>query len=215
MKKLLLSSAIISTSLAGFSMPAMARDLTQAGLLDKERFQLRGRIVGVFADGDGVVDGTALETDVGDAVTPELDLTYFFTEHVAIEAIAGTAQHEVSAGTLDLGETWILPPTLTLQYHFTPDQKFSPYIGAGINYSLFYGEEDGTGFDDLDIKGGFGYALQAGADYWFNEHWGVNFDAKYIDLEVDADVTLGGTRLHANSVDLNPWIVGVGVSYRF
>lgn len=215
MKKILLASALISTSLAGFSMPTMARDLTQAGWLDKERFQLRGRVVGVFADGDGVVEGTALGTDVGDAVTPEVDLTYFFTENIAAELIAGTAQHEVSAGSLDLGETWILPPTLTLQYHFTPDQKFSPYIGAGINYSLFYGEDDGTGFDDLDVKGGFGYALQAGVDYWFNEHWGVNFDAKYIDLEVDADVTLGGTRLHANNVDLNPWIIGVGVSYKF
>ena len=34
----------------------------------------------------------------------------------------------------------VLPPTVTLQYHFTPEQKFSPYVGAGLNYSFFYGE---------------------------------------------------------------------------
>ena len=196
------------------AMPAQAKDLGE-GYFAKERFQIRLRGIGIFADGDGTVKENGLETDVGDAGTPEIDVTYFFTENIAAELIAATAQHEVDAGSFNVGETWILPPTLTLQYHFTPDNKFSPYIGAGVNYSLFYGEDDGFGFDDLDVDGGFGFALQAGADYWINEHWGVNFDVKYIDLEIDADVNLGATALNADDIDLNPWIVGAGVSYRF
>ncbi|AGH98732.1 OmpW/AlkL family protein [Micavibrio aeruginosavorus] len=183
--------------------------------LSKERFQLRGRVVGVLPDGDGHVSGTALKTDVGDAVTPEVDLTYFLTNAIGLEIIAATAQHEIYANASNLGNTWILPPTVTLQYHFMRDQKFSPYIGAGLNYSWFYGEDDGARFDDLDVSGGFGYALQAGFDYWINDHWGLNFDAKYIDLDVDVDVNSGGTALSADDVELNPFIIGAGVSYRF
>jgi outer membrane protein len=214
MKKL--SKFILMTGTCAMTfaaMPAQAQDLGDAW--SKERFQLRVRGIGILADGDGTVNGTALGTDVDDAFTPEVDVTYFFTENIAAELIAATAQHEVSAGTNDLGETWILPPTLTLQYHFTPNQKFSPYIGAGINYSLFYGEDDGTGFNDLDVDGGFGLAAQAGFDYWINDNWGVNLDVKYIDLEVDVDVNLGATALSADDVDLNPWVIGAGVSYRF
>jgi outer membrane protein len=215
MKNKFLKLVLLGTAAQlAFTMPAAAKDLGDSAL-SKERFQVRLRGVAVLADGDGIVTGTSLETDVGDAVTPELDLTYFFTENIAAELIAATAEHEVTAGNNDLGETMILPPTLTLQYHFMPDNDFSPYVGAGVNYSHFYGEEDGTGFNDLDVTGGFGYALQAGFDYWLNDNWGLNVDAKYVDLQVDVDVVSSGTALAADDVDLDPWILGVGVSYRF
>lgn len=220
MIKTALKSALMASTLfmsLGVSLPALADGKDQLGIWDKERFQVRVRAVSIFADGDGREDVTGLETDVGNAVTPEIDVSYFFTDHIAAELIAATAEHEISAGgsATDLGEAWILPPTLTLQYHFTPDEKFSPYVGAGVNYSLFYGEEDGTGFNDLDVDGGLGLALQAGFDYWVNDHWGFNMDVKYVDLNVDVDVDLGATALNADDVNLNPWIFGVGVSYRF
>lgn len=207
---LLLSCAVMT---AAHASTAMADDMGDA--FAKERFQVRARAIGIFADGDGHESVTGLQTDVGDAVTPEVDLTYFFTRNIAAELIAATAQHSVSAGTNDLGTTWILPPTVTLQYHFMPESAFSPYIGAGLNYSFFYGEHDGTGFNDLDVQGGFGYAVQAGFDYWLSDNWGINVDAKYIDLQVDVDVNSGTTPLNAHDVDLNPWVVGAGVSYRF
>lgn len=213
-KHILLTALLGGVALGAVSAPAKAQEGTD--WLSKERFQLRGRVIGVFPDGDGVVNGTALQTDVGDAVTPEVDVTYFLTNNIAAELIAATAQHEIHAGTLNVGNTWILPPTVTLQYHFTPDSQFSPYIGAGINYSMFYGEDEGTGFTDLDVDGGFGFAVQAGFDYWINENWGLNLDAKYIDLDVDVDTNLGGTTpLSADDVELNPLIIGAGVSYKF
>lgn len=185
------------------------------GIWDKDRFQIRGRVIGVLADGDGVVSGTALGTDVDNAFVPEVDLTYFFTKNIAAELIAATSEHTVKAGTNTLGDAWILPPTLTLQYHFQPDQAFSPYVGAGINYSMFYGEDDKGGFTNLDVDGGFGWALQAGFDYWLSDNWGLNADVKYVNLDVDVKVNSGATTLRANDVDLDPWIVGVGASYRF
>lgn len=202
---------LLATTL--FSMSAQARDLGE-GWLAKERFQIRARALGVVPDekSDVNIGGDA---HVGDAITPEVDLTYFITDHIGVEAIAGTAQHKLTyTGDVDIGDVWILPPTVTLQYHFTPDNAFSPYLGAGINYSMFYGEEEGAGFDDLDVDGGVGFALQAGFDYWINDNWGVNLDVKKIFLDVDADVNLGTTPVHAD-VDLDPWLIGAGVSYRF
>ena len=81
---------------------------------------------------------------------------------------------------------------------------------------MFYGEDSAAGFSELDVEGGVGYAVQAGFDYWIDEHWGINMDVKYIDLDVDVDVVSGGTTaLRASNVDLNPVVAGVGVSYRF
>jgi len=155
--------------------------------------------------------------DADNAFVPEVDITYFFTNHIAAELIVATSPHELELhdsdlGDLDLGDTWILPPTLTLQYHFTPDENFSPYVGAGVNYVLPYAEDDGDDTNRLKADGSFGVALQAGADYWLNEHWGVNFDVKKLWVDVDASINSGAI---TGEVDLDPWIVGAGVSYRF
>lgn len=187
----------------------------EGGIYDLSRFQFRLRGIGIFADGEGRVEENALKTDVGNAVSPEFDVTYFMSNNLAMELIAATAEHEVDAGALNLGNTFILPPTLTLQFHFMPDNKFSPYVGAGLNYSVFYGEKNGTGFSNLDVKNGVGYAVQAGFDYWLDKNWGLNFDTKYIDLDVDVSVDLGTTNLNAKNVDINPLIIGTGISYRF
>lgn len=118
------------------------------------------------------------------AFVPEFDISYFITDHIAAELILATSPHDLTLkgsalGDLDLGSTWVLPPTLTLQYHFSPDSQFSPYLGAGINYTLPYAEDAAGGVvTDLKADGSFGYALQAGADYWLNDHWGLNADIK-------------------------------------
>lgn len=211
-----ISKLILLTGVATVtaSAPAMAKDLGQ-GYLAKERFQIRARLIDVAADGEGSVTQNGFGTDVGHAITPEVDFTYFFDDHISAELILATSNHEIDASNLNLGEAWIVPPTLTLQYHFSPDEQFSPYVGAGLNYSFFWGETSGKGFNNLEVDGGFGYALQAGFDYWLDENWGVNFDVKYVDLDVDVDVNLGATALDARDVELDPVIVGAGISYRF
>ncbi len=192
-------------------MPAIARDLGD-GWDAKERFQIRARALGVVPDEDTKVN-IGGKAHVGNAITPELDLTYFITDHIGVEAIAGTAQHKLTyTGNVDLGDTWVLPPTVVLQYHFTPDNTFSPYVGAGINYSIFYGEKSGHGFHDLNVDNGFGWALQAGTDIWINENWGLNLDVKKIFLDVDASLNNGAIKA---DVDLDPWLIGAGISFRF
>lgn len=213
MKHITLFTLLTGISLAALAPQSVARDLGD-GWLAKERFQIRARGIGVLPDEDASVN-IGGDIDIGDALVPEVDLTYFITKNIAVEAIAATAQHSITyADDIDVGDTWILPPTVTLQYHFTPDSTVSPYIGAGVNYSYFYGEKEGTGFDDLEVDGGFGWALQAGTDIWINENWGLNLDVKKVFLNIDAKTSLGATKVRSD-IDLDPWIVGAGVSYRF
>lgn len=198
-----------------FPSVAVAKDLGN-GPWAKERFQIRLRGIGVLPDSGGhtTINGTP---DANNSFVPEIDFTYFFTNHIAMELILATSPHNIDLnnsdlGDLNLGDVMILPPTLTLQYHFTPDNTLSPYVGAGINYTLPYAESSGRDTAKLQVDGSFGYVLQVGADYWLNEHWGLNFDVKKVWVDVDASINSGAI---TGNVELNPWIVGTGVSYRF
>ena len=105
---------------------------------------VRARAIVVAPNEDsGAVGGIAgSKLGVGDSVMPEIDFTYMATDHIGAELIVATTKHNVSGrGTIsglgDVADTWVLPPTLTLQYHFVPDGRIRPYLGAGINYSTF------------------------------------------------------------------------------
>jgi outer membrane protein len=157
---------------------------------------------------------TGLNAEVDNDYVPEVDISYFVTPNIALELIAATTKHEVNASNgLDMGSVRLLPPTLTLQYHFTPTARFSPYVGAGLNYTFFYNEKKGA-LRSISYDDNIGYALQAGIDYAIAGAWSFNIDVKKLWLSTDVTADLGGTKLKAD-VDLNPWIFGVGLGYRF
>jgi outer membrane protein len=110
------------------------------------------------------------------------------TNNIAVELIAATTQHSLSAsgtavGKVDVGSTWVLPPTLTVQYHFMPASRISPYVGAGVNASFFYGTRPaGPTVRSMSVNNSWGPAIQAGVDYNFSGHWFANFDVKQIFL---------------------------------
>jgi outer membrane protein len=156
--------------------------------------------------------------DITTSAVPELDLSYFITENWALELILGVTPHKASAvhtavGDVALGKTVLLPPTLTVQYHFNPLGPFRPYVGAGLNYTFFFDTQN-EGVSDLHFKNNVGYDLQAGVDVALDEHWMINFDVKKLFLSTKASMWAGTTRIQAN-VDIDPWIIGAGVGYRF
>ncbi len=109
-----------------------------------------------------------------------------------------------------VANTTLLPPTLTLQYHFALGQ-FDPYLGVGANYTWFLGTKSHALNGIVNIHPAAGLAFQAGADYYLTKHWLLNVDAKYLVLETTANVG-AVNNLHLN---VNPWIVGAGIGYRF
>ena len=143
------------------------------------------------------------------ALTPELDLTYMFTKNIGAELILGTSKHDLNADTGPLGSTWVLPPTLTVQYHFMPDADFRPYVGAGLNYTRFYNTDLPEG---LSIKkNSWGGALQVGADYAINKNVFVNLDVKKVWMKT----TVYSNGADAGDLKINPWIIGVGIGTKF
>ncbi|NDW04457.1 OmpW/AlkL family protein [Jiella pacifica] len=215
---LLAGAALAAVTLSG---PAAAADLTgiAAPVEYQSPWQIRLRGLGVLTEDEGYVDGVnGSDLSYSNTVIPELDISYYFTDNIAAELILGTTYANVNgegsiAGLGRVGKTWLLPPTLTLQYHFTDFGKFKPYVGAGATYAIFY-NQDGDAASDLDIENTFGAALQVGFDYMIDDHWGWNVDVKKIFLEPDFDVVVGGSKL-SGKAKLNPWLIGTGVTYRF
>lgn len=207
---------------------AVAADLAQAaGVPQAEAsvteepgpWQIRLRALGVVTEDSGYVNAVpGSDLSYSDTVIPELDISYFFTDNIAAELILGATYANIDGqGTIGglgkAGKVWLLPPTLTLQYHFTNLGAFKPYVGAGVNYTIFYNQDAGSA-DALKLKNTFGTALQVGFDYMVDQHWGVNFDVKKLFLKPDFDVTVGGAKLTGKAA-LDPWLIGAGVTYRF
>ena len=230
-------SRLISSKSKYIFLALAAACMGTTAMAQDNPWQVRGRILGVYPDesGDLKVGGAALagDVDINAGYVPELDITYFFTKNIAAELILGVTPHDVKAtgvtvpgvltdATIDLGDVTLLPPTLTLQYHFKNDSKFTPYIGAGINYTLFFDENAGPVADDISYGESIGGALQAGVDVdldGVDGGWLLNVDIKKIwinsDVDVDFSSALGaGTVVKAN-VDINPTVLGVGFGYKF
>ncbi len=175
---------------------------------------IRARGIAVAPQESSNLSIAGLEARADTAFTPELDISYFFTPNIAAELILATSKHDMStvgAANLSLGHVWLLPPTLTLQYHVTELGAFKPYVGAGVNYTIFYGGNSGAA-TSVEYEDGFGVALQAGIDVEVAEGIYLNADVKKIWL--GTDVTVTGPNV-TGTVDLDPWVFGLGVGYRF
>src|SRR3546814_3998146 len=93
-----------------------------------------------------------------------------------------------------------------------PKSDFSPYLGAGVTYAVFYNEDVAAGLRKVDYDNAWGVAFQAGFDYRLTDRWYFNADVKKILLNTDVTVTTSnGTVIRADT-DLDPWVVGVGRS---
>ncbi|MDF1480881.1 OmpW/AlkL family protein [Extensimonas sp. H3M7-6] len=172
-------------------------------------WMVRLRAVRVNTDHGGAAGDAGVK--VSSKTIPEVDVSYFFTPNLAAELILTYPQkHTVRLGGTPVGSLKELPPTLLGQYHFTGLGAFKPYLGAGVNY---------TRYSSVDIAGGavsikkssWGPALQAGLDYALDKNWVLNFDVK----KVWMDTKVTGAGLNDAKYKVDPWLIGVGVGYRF
>ncbi len=214
---------LTTLAVTAVALPAMAQTASDNAAWTAPRkgdWLVTGRVTDVFSGADNAITTAAgadsgLHVDVGDSVMPTLGFTYFLTDHWAVEGILGTTKHEIRAqgGATDVAvhETWVVPPIVTLQYRPLTGGRISPYVGAGVNYMLFYNGEDQNGFK-VRLKDGFGYAAQAGVDVGLQGPWSLNLDIKKVWFNTDASINDGAL---TSSVDLDPWVASVGVTRRF
>jgi outer membrane protein len=203
MKKSTLKLMIAALGLVGAS--AMAQE---------SPWLVRARAVYVDPANQSAPIGGAGASDrihVSSKTIPELDVSYFFTPNIAAELILTYPQkHDVMLDGAKIGSFKHLPPTLLAQYHFLPDATVQPYVGAGINYTLMSSVNLLGGAGRLEHDS-VGLALQAGVDFKLDKNWSLNLDIKKIHLR--SDVMISGAR--ASSVKVDPYLMGVGIGYRF
>jgi len=216
----LAAAVAVMTLATGAATGASAQTANDWQVARKGDWIVTGRITDVSSGTDDSIFtsagvDTGLNVDVGNSTMPTLGFTYFLTDNISVEAILGATQHEIRAqgGATDVAvhETWVLPPVVTLQYRPMPEARVSPYVGAGLNYMLFFEGQDKNGFT-VDLEDGFGYALQAGADVAITGPWTLNVDVKKVWFDTTA--TINGGAL-TSDVNLDPLVVSVGFGRKF
>lgn len=230
MKKSVFAAVMMTALGLGAAAPAMAYEAGD--------WLVRGRVINVNPNDDSGTLWTQGAGNLGEGVevdsdtVPELDITYMINRNWGLELILGYSEHTVrthksagavvgSLGSKDVIDTKVLPPTLTLQYHFLPDSNIRPYVGAGVNYTYFFDEsvpsKSGVAApgDKVSLESSWGLALQAGVDIAINEDWFVNMDVKYLDIDTTAsfkNTVVGSAKIDA---DIDPFVWGIGIGRRF
>lgn len=184
LKKAALGVAITAALFSAQAMSAEAGDL-----------KLRVGAAGVYPTGDSEDLGGA-KVEAESAWSLGLSLTYMFTDNIGLGVLgAYPFTHDIKLdGAGKVAETTELPPTITLQYFFNNSSAFTPFVGAGINYTIFWDEKT-TGAlagTNLSLDDSWGYALEAGVDYDINEKWMVSAQVYYIDIDTKADSSAAG-----------------------
>jgi outer membrane protein len=218
MKKLILSVAIAGTLLSTIS-PAFAYEqgdwVVRVGMTNvapddsSNNVNVGGADLGVGVNVDS-------NTQLG------LNFVYFYSPQLAIEVLAATPfSHDIGLDTVGpLGNTKHLPPTVSANYYFSePSAKFQPYVGAGINYTIFFDEKftsanTDAGFSNLDLDSSLGLAAQVGFDYMLDDKWLINGSVRWMDIDTEASFDLNGA---AGSVDvsIDPLVYSITAGYRF
>jgi outer membrane protein len=198
----------LALSLAAISVVA------NQAVAQESPWQVRARVVNINTanNSDPVAGaGASDRITVSDKTIPEIDISYYFTPNWSAELILTYPQkHDVMLDGQKIGTFKHLPPTLTAKYHFMPEAQFSPYLGAGVNYTRISSVDLLGGAGGLE-KDSFGFALQAGLDYKLDKNWSLNVDIKKV--QIRSDVTIGGAKVSA--VQIDPWLFGIGLGYRF
>jgi outer membrane protein len=122
-----------------------------------------------------------------------------------------------------------------------PNAKWQPYLGLGINYTVFFEEKFnpamtdttspvidhlGNGAQgstdapidlaDLKLKNSWGLSAQVGVDYHLDDNWLVNASARYIDIDTTATFTaVDGAVPGTVDVEIDPWVYTLSIGYKF
>ena len=168
--------------------------------------------------GVGVPSGA--DVSINGSMTAIFTYERMFTPNIGLELVIGvppktTANAEGSVAFLgdDILSSKAVAPTLLLNYHFgTPEDKWRPYIGIGINYTKFTDVKSTLGWD-VQMGDSWGWAAQGGIAYAIDRNWGMYASVGYADVK--SNVVATGATVLTTTVDFKPFVYSLGVSYGF
>ena len=193
----------------------------------------------------GPIAGTGVE--VGDDTQLGLTATYMLSSSLGVELLAATPfTHDITAdlsaagfGKVDVGETTHLPPTLSVVwYPYGTDFMVKPYIGAGVNYTIFFEEDVSSELEaaapavvealggptltgpvplGLELDDSWGLAAQIGVDIAINDNWHINGAVRWIDIDTEAEISsaLSDQTITVDNVEIDPFVYQLTVGYKF
>jgi outer membrane protein len=150
------------------------------------------------------------------------DVTYMFHNNFGVELLAawpfthGIDLKPYSGGVARVGHTDHIPPTLSLVWRPRGYEKdFQPYVGVGVNYTMFSSEETSGALSgaDLELDDSVGPAAVIGADWFTGEDkkWFVNGNVRWINIESDAKLNGG----NLGTVEIDPMVYTLNIGRRF
>ena len=214
-----LTSAVLSVALAG---PAFGHEAGQ--------WILRAGVGTVMPkDNNLSLPDLGVTVNVDDGTSLTLTGTYMFTDNWAFDILAAWPfTHDVKldpddgSSSIAFGEVEHLPPTFSIQYHFLPVSSFQPFVGLGLNYTTFLSEDLDAGItglvSDYSLDDSFGVAAQVGADWMLGEHWLINFDVRWINIESDLKASFAAAPTESatlGTVTIDPLVLAINVGYSF
>ena len=160
---------------------------------------------------------------VDDGLGFGFNFTYMFADDFGVEVLAAMPfTHDILLDATDtkIGDVQHLPPTVSVQWHPELGSRFMPYVGAGLNVTLFFDEtiDQTTGFSNLDVDtASFGPSINVGLDYYLSDNMLINLDVRYIGIETDASVTdiASGTEVDLGTIEIDPWVYGINFGWQF
>jgi outer membrane protein len=214
----------IKTLVAAMAAVASLAPIAAQAQAEENPWMLRVRAVDLlFQNGqsNGSVAGLGvqdLNVKAKNQWIPEFDISYFFTKNIAAELVLTWPQQvniTYGPGNANAGKITALPPSLLAQYHFTDLGAFKPYVGAGINYTIFGNRQNFPALGNAVTvdQSSVGFVGQIGMDYMLDKNWGMNIDLKYATMSTNVKLVDGGASL--GKLTLNPWMPAVGVTYKF
>ncbi len=203
MKKI--TALTLATALATSAAPALAQsqgDMT-LGL----------GLAGVFPTSSASAT-TAGAIDVDENYRPTLTFEYFVADNIGLEVLAAWPfEHDFNLNGAKVGKTKHLPPTISVNYHFTNKSAITPFVGLGVNYTTFW-DETGTGAlagVPISLDDSWGLAVNAGLDYAISDKSAIRANLRWIDINTDA--TVNGAPI--GKVEIDPWVVNVAYVFKF
>jgi len=192
--------------------------LAYAQAAEENPWMLRVRAVDLLWQNGQTDTVSSANVKAKNQLIPEFDISYFFTKNIAAELVLTWPQQvniTAGPGNTNVGKISALPPSLLVQYHFTDLGAFKPYIGAGVNYTIFGNRQNfpGLGNSVQVDQNSVGFVAQVGTDYMFDKNWGMNLDLKYATMSTNVTTVQGNNNL--GKLTLNPFMPAVGVTYKF
>lgn len=158
-------------------------------------------------------DNTLLATlDAEDNTQLGLTLSYMLSPKVGIQLLGATPfEHDITLSGTTIGSVEHLPPTVTLEYFpLDAGSSVQPYVGAGVNYTKFWGESNNLGLV-LSVEDSFGLAVEAGVDVKITDN--IVLNAAVWKVDINTNVSINGVPV--GELEIDPLVAMLAIGMKF